>query len=148
LSNDKERIKGEIIKTVQELLSLEECKLSDIVDLSNIMLQKIDDIKVEKDSLILSKDGVNITRKVKTSVGELKLLIDAFKASNEKLLVSEIKNIAVVDKKLQNELKNYVDDLVFSLYFDVKLPKIGFKNAKDIKGVCSKNRFYKLVNDI
>jgi len=148
ITKGNKQVKEEIIRSVQSLIDAEERKLSDLVDLSGIMLQKFDDVRIEKDTLVLTKDNENIMRKIKTNLENIRNAIVALKPESEKLSLTNIKNLKVIDYTTQIELKDYIDDLVFSLYLNINLTKLGLKHAKEIKELCGKNKFYKLVNDI
>jgi hypothetical protein len=64
----------------------------------------------------------------------------------KRIALSELKSLLAVDIDRQAELKDYIDDLVFALYFNIPLTKVGLKYRSEIKKVCQKNRFYNLVN--
>ncbi|HPO64158.1 MAG TPA: hypothetical protein PK762_13850, partial [Candidatus Kapabacteria bacterium] len=57
-------------------------------------------------------------------------------------LISDLKEIPVYDVDYQMEIKNYIDDLVFALYFNIELDVLGFENRERIKEMCSRNEFY------
>ena len=44
------------------------------------------------------------------------------------------------------KIKDYIDDLVFALYLNIGLEKLGLNHAEEIKAKCSRNPYYKLVN--
>ena len=44
-------------------------------------------------------------------------------------------------------LKDYVDDLVFALYFNIELNNIGFENKEEIKLNCKKSKFYDMIQE-
>ena len=48
ITKDNQFIKVEIIRRAEELVNLEEVKLSDLVDFSNIMVQKFDSVEVSR----------------------------------------------------------------------------------------------------
>lgn len=60
--------------------------------------------------------------------------------------LSELKSLSGFDKEHQVQIKNYIDDLVYALYFKVKLPELGFENADKIKKTCAKHKYYQPVN--
>ncbi len=49
--------------------------------------------------------------------------------------------------QVHTQIKEYIDDLVFSLYFKVKLPEIGFSNRDAIRSICEKHKRYKLISE-
>ena len=62
------------------------------------------------------------------------------------ITLQELKNMTVFDVERQRAIKNYVDDLIFALYFNVPLKKVGFDIADKIKSQCSENQNYSIVN--
>jgi hypothetical protein len=58
------------------------------------------------------------------------------------------KALLALDKSFQAQLKSYIDDLVYALYFRVKLSERDFENADEIKRTCAKHKYYHIVNSI
>mgnify|MGYP001194533899 CR=1 FL=1 len=146
-----EHIKNEIIESTYKLLDIEKTIFSDLINFKEIMLQKFDSADVIGNILFIRyKDKeakCKITQNpdlVKTVVSNLKKL-DLF---NEDGIgsISELKSLSAFDKEYQSQYKSYIDDLVYSLYFKVKLPELGFENAQEIKKACAKNKYYQLIN--
>jgi len=54
----------------------------------------------------------------------------------------------ILDSKRHDSIKNYVDDLIFALYFGVPLKTIGFHIADKIKVQCSQDQNYQIINKI
>jgi len=54
--------------------------------------------------------------------------------------------ILVVIMNTKKLLKNYIDDLVFALYFNISVKIAGINEADRIKELCSKNEFYEYMN--
>ena len=144
-------IKNEIIKITEQLMELEEKTLADFVDFSGILVQNFDDVILNGNTLVLCYDDKSIPIKIKGSAeiistcmaqkfgkGELKL--DKYEAS-----LSELRNLQVIDSKEQERLTNYIDDLVFALYFNIPLEDSMFGNAKKVNEACSTNKYYKLL---
>ena len=145
-----ELIKEEIILHTKELISMEKQILSDIIDLKGIMQQKFDKIVVQNNHFIISYKEKTIkatiikehetVSEIVNSINKLGILDNGIGTLND------LKNISAFDHKFQKELKDYIDILVFSLYFKVKLAKLGFVHKKEIEQSCSKNKFFILVN--
>jgi len=142
-------IKNEIVNRVKDMLALEEKTLSDFVDLSNITLQKFDKILIENDHLILEKDNnkynfiINENQKlIEKIVNEKydKQIIDG-----EKIKLSELKYLPIIDFEKQQQMKNYIDDLVFALYNNINIANLGLDRAEEIKSECSKHQYYEIV---
>ena len=47
----------------------------------------------------------------------------------------------------QKYLKDYIDDLVFILYFNISIDKNIIDNPEKIREICSKNEYYSLIQD-
>jgi len=151
ITKDNQVIKDEIIKHAGGMLALEEKKLSDFVDFSKVMIQKFDNISVEDNNLILEKDKEKIRIQIKSNKNLVKKTIDekyskGLKLEKSNIELSELKTLSVIDYDKQQKLKSYIDDLVFVLYFNIGLEKLGLNQAEKIKAKCSKNTYYGLVN--
>jgi len=151
ITKENQFIKDEIIKRTEEMLSLEEKTLSDFVDFSDVMLQKYDDVEIDGSNLVLKHNGNKIKLKVKNDVKLIsetiqKKLKEELKLENKKINLADMKNLPVIDFEKQKKLKDYIDNLVFALYFNVSINKIGLNSSDDIKNLCSKNKYYQIVN--
>jgi hypothetical protein len=152
ITEDNQKIKEEIIRKVEEMLNLEDMKLSDFVDFSKVMLQKFDKISVEGNDLILERDN----KKIKVAIKEKKDLVkkvlnekygkQVIDLEKQKISLSELKDLPIIDYEKQRKIKNYIDDLVFALYFNIKLENLGLNKTEKIKEKCSKNPYYRLMN--
>jgi hypothetical protein len=153
ITKDNQSIKDEVIKLTENLLNLEDRNLSDFVDFSKIMIQKFDNISVEDSSLILHNDNKEMKLNIRKNTDLVKKIIQE-KYDNKKLFldenkinISELKEQPIIDFGRQKEIKNYIDDLLFALYFNISLRSIGINNADDIRKICSKNPHYKFINE-
>jgi len=144
-------IKNEIIRCTKKLLELDMIKLSDIVNFSDVLVQKFDKIKVAGDTLILThnthvirlkidKGSDLIAKKITEEFGEYLVDLDG-----EKIKLDELKNLQIVDTDKQNKLKAYIDDLVFALYFNVPIKGVGIEKSDEIRHTCSNNEFYRIL---
>lgn len=143
-------IKSEIIKKTEEMLSLEERKISDFIDFSKIMVQKFDSLSIETNSLIVKKDQQLFKLSITDNFNLVKKIIEKEYLNNSLLIkeekqisLSQLKNTPIIDFEQQKTLKDYIDDLVFCLYFNFQIPKGKLSNVKFIKQLCEENRFYK-----
>ena len=135
------------------MLALEEIKLSNLVDFSKVMMQKFDNVSIDGESLILEKNNKEIKLKIKKDAKfiqqtiEEKLGIAGRLKLKEKFKInlSELKSLPIIDFEKQKLLKNYIDDLVFTLYFGVRISEVGFEKARAIKSLCKENKFYEIV---
>lgn len=145
-------IKDEIISRTEELLGIEEVKLSHLVDFSGIMMQKFDSINIAGNNLILIKGNDEIKCKI---IKDFRLVQKAVHNkftkenffSESEISLSELKSLPVIDFEKQNILKEYIDNLVFALYFNVPITDVGIDEAEIIKNTCKSNGFYETVND-
>ncbi|MFB0556403.1 MAG: Eco57I restriction-modification methylase domain-containing protein [Dehalococcoidia bacterium] len=151
ITGDNQHIKDEIIRRTEEMLALEEKTLSDFVDFSGILVQKLDDVQVAGDTLVLVHDNRKIELPIKRdarliastiaerfAAGELKL-------EKHRISLSELRNMQVIDFEKSAKLKDYIDDLVFALYFNIPLKEVSLDRSEEIQKACSKNEYYQLL---
>jgi hypothetical protein len=125
-------------------------KLADLADFSGVMIQKFDEMKVIENNLVLDKDGKQIKCKIKKDKNlvekTIKDISENKKLFKEKLIIlSELKSLPAINFEKQKEIKDYIDDLVFSLYFNIPVKKVGLEKAREVKQECEKNKFYKII---
>ncbi len=150
ITEDNQFIKNEIIKRTEEVLKLEDVKLSDLIDFSKVMMQKFDKVNIAKDKLVLIKEDKKVSCRIQKDKDlVIKTIQEKFASgkliSDEEINLSDLKSLAVIDFEKQKELKDYIDDLVFALYFKVPIKKIGLDQTKIIKAACEENKFYKIL---
>lgn len=149
ITKDNNFIKDEIIKSAEEMLNLEDCQLQDIVDFSDITKQKFDDFELSGNNLILTKNGEKYKAPIKSKKKVVKsTLSERFGDKTllpSEVVLSELKHLMALDKDLQESLKDYIDDLVFALYFNVPVKKVGISLASQIKELCRQNEFYDYI---
>jgi hypothetical protein len=145
-------IKQEVITLTQELLNCENLNMADIVEFDSILQQKFDSVEVKGSELVICYKNNCINCKIKDKSGLIQHTINEQWASlvdeNGIGSISELKKLPVIDFERQRQLKDYIDDLVFSLYFKVKLPEIGFSNRAKVREACAKHKYYKLINKV
>ncbi len=144
-------LKRNIILSTEKLLSLEKTSLLDIIDFKGILLQKFQTVDVVGDNLVIRYKDKEAKCKIIQNPDLVKSVVSGIKKMdlfNEEGIgsISELKSLSAFDKDYQTQLKNYIDDLVYALYFKIKLPDLGFENAEEIRKVCAKHKYYKLVN--
>ena len=154
ITEDNQFIKNEIIKQAEKMLKLEEIKLSDLIDFpKGVSVQKFDNVKTEKNNLVLIKNSKETKLKIKNNSSLVKKVINDFanggKLKLEKKIINlnELKELPIIDFELRDKIKNYIDDLVFTLYFNVPIKKIGIEKAGEIKKMCEESEFYKITAD-
>ena len=150
ITDFNKNIKEEIILNVKNLLDIEKGILKDYVNFDSVLLQKFDKIEVLKESLVIhyKKQSAKCpilsnTTLIKSNIEDIERLI-TFDENNVGF-ISELKKLPLLDKTIQKQIKNYIDDLVYSLYFKIKIPNIGFNYGSEINQRCSQNKFYDLI---
>ena len=145
-------IKKEIIERTEQMLALEEKMLSDFVDFSGVLVQKLDDVQVDGNILVLSYDNRKIELQIKgdtilvaTAIAE-QFETPGFKLEKRQISLPELRNLQVIDLERQAQLKDYIDDLVFTLYFNVPLKKVSFEKSDEIHEACSTSKYYQLCS--
>jgi len=146
-------IKNEIIKQTEHILELENYQLKDFVEF-NTFMQKFSSIKISENNLILiDNNGNEHNQKIKYKTDLLKKIIkeEQYKKNGlfakKEISLQDLKFMQIIDKEEQNKFKNYIDHLIFALYFDVKIEKIGINEFEKIKKNCETNKYYKIVNN-
>ncbi len=139
-------IKDEVIKSTEDMLNLEDVQLQDLVDFSDITKQKFDDFELRGNNLIFTKNGEKYKAPIKSKKKVVKsTLSERFGDKHllpSEVVLSELKHLMALDSDFQESLKDYIDDLVFALYFNVPVKKVGISLASQIKGLCRQNEFY------
>jgi hypothetical protein len=153
ITDDNQRIKKEVIKQIEKFLVAGDGKLSDFVDFAKVLIQKFDDVYIEDSYLVLEKDKGKIKILIKNNKNLIKKIIaekygsKELKLEKQKINLEELKTLPIIDFEKQKQLKDYIDDLVFTLYFNIPLKQLGLNNANIIKELCSKNTHYKVISE-
>ena len=150
ITDENTYIKTEIIEESERILKIEESKMAHHVNFEGILQQKFDFLTVRDDKLLIQYENDCLEGKITgnpTLVAEVLVdytntLLDANGVGS----VRELKKFPMVDFRLQKEIKSYVDDLVFALYFNVTLAEIGFVNCDSVHKTCKKHRYYAMIN--
>ena len=143
INASNKHIKLEIIEKVQELLNLENKTLSDFIDFENIMLQKFDKIEILENNLLLHKKQKIYNLEIKNNFELLKLKFQELK--NTAFSLEELKNLEIIDFDKIKVLKNHIDNMVFALYFKIKIQTSEIKSMKIVKKLCKKNKYYEYI---
>lgn len=146
MDKNKEKIKNLIVKQMRHLFSIEEQKLSDLVDFRNITIQKFDSYSVDSDKLILYKDSKTYNLKIQKTINYqyIKQSLDTYYNDLKNITLFELKNINIIDKEQQQNTKNYIDDLVYALYFNIELDSNDINNANIVHEKCSSHELYSI----
>ena len=70
---------------------------------------------------------------------------EGLKLETSHIILSELRTLQVIDFEKQAKLKDYIDDLVFALYFKLPLKEVGLDKAGEIKKACSLSKHYQLL---
>jgi hypothetical protein len=151
ITSKNTHIKKEIIKRTKQMLDLEGKTLSDFVDFSSVLVQKLSDVRVEANRLLLVHDNREMARSIKGD-GELvaRAIANEFQTGRLKLerheiTLSELRNLPVIDLEERTKLKDSIDDLVFALSFRIPLKEAGLDKAEEIREACSSSKYYQLL---
>lgn len=149
ITPENQFIKDEIIKTTEQMLDLEKATLRDIVNFNGVQMQQFNSVSVVGNNLVLDSMRLNIPENYIVSVRDA-LQNKYFDKKGNPLLteirLSELKSLPVIDFEYQATLKDYIDDLVFALYFNIPITCVGIKYAAEIKQRCKSNEFYEYIN--
>jgi hypothetical protein len=149
ITKENQFIKDEVIKCAEEMLDLEDCQLQDLIDFSNITKQKFESIEVKGNNLVLTQNREEYKVPIKSKKDVVNAVLKEQYGDKSllpiEIALSELKYLLALDKELQKSLKDYIDDLVFALYFNIPVKKIGLNLASQIKELCRQNEFYDYV---
>ena len=149
ITPENQFIKDEIIKTTEQMLDLEKVTLRDVVNFNGVQMQQFNSVSVVGNNLVLDSMRLNIPENYIVSVRDA-LQNKYFDKKGNPLLteirLSELKSLPVIDFEYQAALKDYIDDLVFALYFNIPIIRVGIKYAAEIKQRCKSNEFYEYIN--
>jgi hypothetical protein len=152
ITTKNKHIKQEIIERTEQMLGLEAKTLSDFVDFSGGLVQKLDDVQVAGDTLVLIHDNRKTelpikgdTELVAGTIAE-KFGTEGLKLEKRQISLPELRNLQVIDFEKQAKLKDYIDDLVFALYFNIPLKEVSLDKAEEIRKHCSKSKYYQLCD--
>jgi len=132
-------IKNQIIKLVEELINSEQLKLADLVDFSNVMFQKIDNITFSNDFITLFNENNSVKCKIIEKPDLIQRTIKDISFVH-KIEIQKIKNLFCIDKILQNDIVEKINNLVFILYFNIEIVDIENINAK-----LESNKYYEYI---
>lgn len=142
-------LKKEIISKTNELLKLEQVRLLNLVDFSDLLIQKVDSISIHENNLVLLKDNKEIKCKIlENKELIIKNLESIYKGDllKKDINLSDLKYLEILDLETQTRLKNHIDNLIFLLYFFNKKKKINYKNESILKTECKKHAYYSIIN--
>ena len=151
ITKTNQAVKDEIMRCAVEMLDLEDKTLSDFVDFSGILMQRFADVQIAGDTLVLSYNGGKTELPIK---GGPKLVASTIaewfgtrglKLEKHRISLSDLRNLQVIDFEKQVKLKEYIDDLVFALYFKIPLKEVGLDRVEEMQKACSGSKYYQLL---
>jgi hypothetical protein len=151
ITKDNQFIKNRIIELTEELLELEKATLADLVNFSGVMAQKFDSASVESNYLVLKRGKKETKLSIKKDEGLVKKIVGGeseelkLDFEGKEISLSELMSAPAIDFGKQRTIKDHIDNLVFTLYFNVDIPKNKLNKPETIKKLCQKNRFYKQI---
>ena len=107
------------------------------------MLQKFDKIEILENNLLLHKKQKIYNLEIKNNFELLKLKFQELK--NTAFSLEELKNLEIIDFDKIKVLKNHIDNMVFALYFKIKIQTSEIKSMKIVKKLCKKNKYYEYI---
>lgn len=150
IDKENKKIKEEIISFTQDLLDLGKLHLSNSVDFTGVLQQKFDSVEIQDSKLVIYYKSNFVKCKITDNAILLQHTLNETLSSltdeNGIGSISDLKNLPVIDFDLQKQIKNYIDDLLFALYFKVKLLSLGFANREKIHNTVSNHKYFKLIN--
>ncbi len=153
IMEDNQHIKNKIIELTEALLDIERVTLGDLVDFSGVMTQKFDSASVKDDHLILGRGNAEMRLVIKKEKGLVRKTIESdsrnikLELEDKEISLSDLMSMPTIDFERQKAIKDYIDDLVFALYFNVDIPKDTLNQPETTKQLCQKSKFYKLTQN-
>ena len=120
------------------------------VNFEGILQQQFDFLAVKNNKLLIQHKNHIVEAEITDSqvlVAEVLVdYADTLLDENGVGSVRELMKFPVVNFWLQKARKRYVDDLVYALYFNVKISEIGFQNRESVHKACKKHKYYAIIN--
>ena len=112
-------------------------------------MQKFDKVGIYEDNLVIHYKFNQVNCKITGDINMVQKYIIRLQDSGiftEQNYIAELKDISIYNIDYQSRLKEYIDHLVYSLYFKIELPNIGYQYNSEIKKICSTHEYFKMVN--
>jgi hypothetical protein len=124
-------IKDEIIAQTEKMLDMENVTLQNLINFNDLIVQRFDNIKIQDSNLILTFNKKDYLCKIEKGKEDFvkKLILEKYFDNGlifnkDFVTLQELKNLEAIDFEAQSGLKNHIDNLVFTLYFDTEPPII------------------------
>jgi len=111
--------------------------------------QVFDSVRVDKNNLILTSGSKQYSGKIEPKMAALVAAAITKGFSSEfprPIDINELRQLPVIDFDEQKRIKNYIDDLVFALYFNVPINSLGIAKAAAVHRAVAKHEFFPLIN--
>jgi hypothetical protein len=150
INSENQLIKNKIIELTEKMLDFENVTLKDLVEFSGLTVQRFENIEVKGNNLLLTFNGKEYQQKINKGKTDFvkKIIIENFYDNNlifnkQEVTLQELQNLETIDFEEQNNIKKHIDNLVFSLYFNVNIPDNQLDNFDFIQKECEKSDYYK-----
>ncbi len=147
ITSQNQLIKDEIIAQTKKMLALENVTLGQVVNLSSVQIQRFTEVTVKEGKLCLKSPAKELFLPILP--GKEKLVASLFPSEelfkDKEYTLAELKQMRVVDFVRRNSLKQYIDDLIFALYFNVPLKKWGWEQAAAVHKAVQQHPSYRCV---
>jgi hypothetical protein len=152
ITTQNNAIKEEIIKQTDHLLSQENLKLKDLIEFTTNQ-QRFSAVEVSSNNIVLfDRDGNETRQRIRLKPELVKSLLEEKYGKEcireKEIPLHDLKYIRAIDHNEQNRIKDYINDLVFALYFNISLNKIGLNEAEHIKELCRANKYYSYIHTV
>jgi hypothetical protein len=150
ITTENQSIKDKIIELTEKMLALENVVLKDMVDFSELTVQRFENVEVKGNNVVLTFNGKDYQQKIAKGKTDFvkKLIAEKFYDNGlifnrEEVTLSELQNLEAIDFEEQQQLKNHIDNLVFALYFEVEVADNQLDNFEFVQKECKKDENYK-----
>ncbi len=151
IDNKNEKIKQKIIEYTEKLIDCEKKTVGDVIDFKGVLLQKFDSVEIQENSLVICYNNNSVKCKILADLNFIKSALtdqlDSIIDENGIGNIDKLKKLFIIDFELQKDIKNYIDNLIFSLYFNVKLLDNNFNNRNEIRKQCENHKYFNLINE-
>ena len=136
-------IKYKIIEITEKLLDLENVMLKDMVDFSDLLVQRFENVEVKGNNLVLTFNKKEYQQKIaKGKTDFVKKIIAEIYYDNslifnrQEVTLQELQNLEAINFEEQERLKNHIDNLVFALYFEIEISENQLDNFEFVQKIC------------
>jgi len=143
INSENQFIKNKIIELSERMLALENVTLKNLVDFSGLTVQRFENVVVNGSNLVLTFNEKDYQQKIIKGQSDFVKKVIAKFFNRQEITLQELQNLEAINFEEQEKLKNHIDNLVFALYFEVKIPENQLDNFEFVQKECEKNENYK-----